>query len=317
MSTRRPLPTFFGIGAAKSGTTWLHDNLADHPEVFVPTIKETGFFSNDYHYQKGVDWYCKTHFEHSGRYAVRGEVCPQYIAQPKVAERLRQLYEEQAPRFVVLLRDPALRAWSWHRHLCRNGWETLSFQDALRAEAERCRDPELLKTGNVTFNYFQSGCYADQLKVWFEHFPREAFGIWLYEDLRASPHDTYREILEHIGAPPDPQAQPTRRSNVASEPRNKVVQRVLTSAPQRLAKRLRPIVPGRLRKPLVLANHRLVEAATQLNLRPAAYTPPPAHTLRALRERFATQIEELAALIDRDLSAWLPDHAPEEPASRP
>jgi hypothetical protein len=33
-------PNFLGIGAQKSGTTWLHDNLSRHPQVWLPPIKE-------------------------------------------------------------------------------------------------------------------------------------------------------------------------------------------------------------------------------------------------------------------------------------
>lgn len=33
-------PDFLGIGAQKSGTTWLHDKLWLHPQVWLPPIKE-------------------------------------------------------------------------------------------------------------------------------------------------------------------------------------------------------------------------------------------------------------------------------------
>jgi hypothetical protein len=37
-------PEFLGIGAQKSGTTWLHDNLARHPQVWLPPVKEIHYF---------------------------------------------------------------------------------------------------------------------------------------------------------------------------------------------------------------------------------------------------------------------------------
>jgi hypothetical protein len=37
-------PDFLGIGAQKSGTTWLHDNLARHPQVWLPPVKEIHYF---------------------------------------------------------------------------------------------------------------------------------------------------------------------------------------------------------------------------------------------------------------------------------
>ncbi len=33
-------PDFLGIVAQKSGTTWLHDKLWRHPQVWLPPIKE-------------------------------------------------------------------------------------------------------------------------------------------------------------------------------------------------------------------------------------------------------------------------------------
>jgi hypothetical protein len=37
-------PDFLGIGAQKAGTTWLHRNLALHPDVWLPPVKEIHFF---------------------------------------------------------------------------------------------------------------------------------------------------------------------------------------------------------------------------------------------------------------------------------
>jgi hypothetical protein len=37
-------PNFLCIGAQKSGTTWLHDNLSRHPNVWLPPVKEIHYF---------------------------------------------------------------------------------------------------------------------------------------------------------------------------------------------------------------------------------------------------------------------------------
>ena len=39
------LPTFFIVGAAKSGTTSLYHYLNQHPAIFMSPIKEPGFFA--------------------------------------------------------------------------------------------------------------------------------------------------------------------------------------------------------------------------------------------------------------------------------
>ncbi|MCG8363026.1 MAG: sulfotransferase [Pseudanabaenales cyanobacterium] len=37
-------PNFLGIGAQRTGTTWLHKNLKIHPEIWMPFIKEIHYF---------------------------------------------------------------------------------------------------------------------------------------------------------------------------------------------------------------------------------------------------------------------------------
>ena len=39
------LPNFMCIGAQKSGTTWLYQNIRFHPEIWLPPVKELDYFS--------------------------------------------------------------------------------------------------------------------------------------------------------------------------------------------------------------------------------------------------------------------------------
>jgi len=39
------MPAFFVVGAAKAGTTALHNILLQHPNVFLPQMKETNYFA--------------------------------------------------------------------------------------------------------------------------------------------------------------------------------------------------------------------------------------------------------------------------------
>ena len=45
VTAERVFPDFVGIGAQKSGTTWLSYNLQLHPEVWMPGIKELHYFN--------------------------------------------------------------------------------------------------------------------------------------------------------------------------------------------------------------------------------------------------------------------------------
>ena len=52
-----PLPDFIIIGAQKSATRWLRDNLGRHPGIFAAK-SEISFFNNTERYEdEGIDWY--------------------------------------------------------------------------------------------------------------------------------------------------------------------------------------------------------------------------------------------------------------------
>lgn len=42
------MPDFLCIGAQKAGTTWLYENLAGHPELWLPPLKELHYFNELY-----------------------------------------------------------------------------------------------------------------------------------------------------------------------------------------------------------------------------------------------------------------------------
>ena len=51
------LPNFLHLGPGKSGSSWLHETLTLHPEVYLSEAKDLYFFSR--YYDRGVDWYRK------------------------------------------------------------------------------------------------------------------------------------------------------------------------------------------------------------------------------------------------------------------
>ena len=82
LKVKYPLPDFLGIGAQKAGTTWLHDNLSCHPELYLPPEKEIHYF--DQHNDKPISYYSQF-FKKSkkNRACVKGEITPAYSVLPQ------------------------------------------------------------------------------------------------------------------------------------------------------------------------------------------------------------------------------------------
>src|SRR5690348_17021002 len=83
MGRRHPtLPNLLIIGAAKAGTTSLHDYLSEHPDIFMSKHKELRFFDPESRWRLGVEWY-KSNFD--SRFAINGESSPRYTRYPRTA----------------------------------------------------------------------------------------------------------------------------------------------------------------------------------------------------------------------------------------
>jgi len=125
------LPDFFIVGAARSGTTALYSLLKKNPRVFMPQEKEPMFFIcwNQPEFLKLIgenkgakasftinklEDYKKT-FEKARENQVIGEGSTWYLyAHETVILNIKKLYGKKSDliKIIILLRDPAQRAWS-------------------------------------------------------------------------------------------------------------------------------------------------------------------------------------------------------------
>ena len=123
------------IGAQRAGTTWLHNLLASHPRVYVPTRrKEIHYY--DWYYHRGLNWY-RSFFPHQNqaqKYAALGEVTPDYLYESEAPKRIAETNPEI--KLIVMLRNPIDRAFSHYRLLVRDYNCTTSFRDIIRENGD-------------------------------------------------------------------------------------------------------------------------------------------------------------------------------------
>jgi hypothetical protein len=210
----RPLPSFLIVGAAKAGTTSLHEYLCEHPRVAPPRAKEIHYF--DFSYRRGSGWY-RAHFPRLADGEISGEATPYYLFHPAVPERVAR--DLPGVKLIVLLRDPIDRAFSHHNHEVSSGYEDLPFEQALAAEPERLRgEEEKLLSGNYRsyahqhYSYLARSRYAEQLERWLRHFDREDLLLLAAEDLFARPAETVEAAQRFLGLEPDTPADLSPRN---------------------------------------------------------------------------------------------------------
>ncbi|MBA2556652.1 MAG: hypothetical protein H0V12_04785, partial [Chloroflexi bacterium] len=140
----QPRPDFFIPGAPKSGTSSMYEYLRQHPEIYLPSLKEPRHFCPDQDSGSDRDglFFVRDRDEYLALYAgVRGEkrigdASVQYLYSRVAAERIREFNPDA--RFIVMLRNPVHMAYSLHGQRLAGGGEDIEdFGEALEAEADR------------------------------------------------------------------------------------------------------------------------------------------------------------------------------------
>ena len=200
---KNKLPNFLIVGAAKCGTSSLHNYLNQHPEVFMPSynieginVKEPQFFVkkmviNRIH--SGVwDWESyKDLFKQAQNYQAIGEASVFYLYYFEEAIKNIKQYLTNEVKIIIILRNPINRAFSAHQHVSRSIKENLSFEDAIALEEKRLMNNETL---TPMVMYKGMGLYCAMVKVVLESFNN--VHIILYDDFAKNTDKPIKRSLD-------------------------------------------------------------------------------------------------------------------------
>src|SRR4051794_19604845 len=181
------LPTFYIVGAMKSGTSALHHALGGHPSVFMSTPKELHFFVEDRNWGRGVTWYAEQFAGANGATAV-GEASVTYTQMPfraGVPERMAELTPDA--RIVYVVRHPIERMLSHYRFNLGLGRETRPLTAAFERRG----------------NYRAFSQYAMQIRYYYDHFPAERILVLPAERFYSDSENVVRRIWSFLGVDPD------------------------------------------------------------------------------------------------------------------
>lgn len=225
-------PDFLCIGARKAGTTWLHENLARHPRVWVPPVKEMHvldhpapwlvqrLFGRSAHLRRA-----RRHLRETLRAARRGEAdrealrwAARYALLPRGPARYGALFPDRADRVkgevcpgyartpepvvaALASRAPGLRVIYLLRDPIDCAWSSAVAHFAKKegrvgaaaAPAERV-ERYLAKENSLSHLR-----YARNLAVWERHLPSAQVRVAFYDDLAADPRALFRRILAFLG----------------------------------------------------------------------------------------------------------------------
>lgn len=177
------LPDFIIIGAMKSATSTLHNQLSAQPGIFMSTPKEPNFFSDDDIYSRGLSWYTGL-FHDASSGDICGESSTHYTKLPDYPDTISRLKSAvHQPKLIYVMRHPIDRLVSHYMHQWSEGVISCDINRAID------RYPELI-------NY---SCYGMQLQPYLEAFGSDALLLLHFEDLKKNKDKTLEMIGEFLG----------------------------------------------------------------------------------------------------------------------
>jgi hypothetical protein len=186
------LPAFLGIGAAKCGTTSLHEILNQHSQIFLHEKKELHFFENDENYNLGVKWYANYFKEAKQKLA--GEITADYIFYDYVPERI---FKTLGPniKLILMLRNPVDRAYSEYLFNVRRQYINSSFEEVISHENKL--NPNEFK--NRFFTPVHRSLYSIHIQNFFKYFNENNFLFILFEDDFINNKDeTFNKVFDFL-----------------------------------------------------------------------------------------------------------------------
>ena len=269
---------FIGLGAQKSGTSWIYACLYEHPDICCP-FKELHYFSRD-RFEKGRAWY-EEHFSKCPPGTLRGEFSTSYLYSPEAASRIAGQYPEA--KLLAVLRNPVERAYSQYRNAIKNGEIGGELAFAAYCESE----PTVVGQGR----------YAEQLERFTELFSPEQLLVMVYEDSLRDAADYMRRIYGFLGVDADFVPSMLRdRVNVARRPRSVGMEKTM----HRVAEKLRG--GGLDRLVWLVRRSGLPDFLRRFNTRGASGNENDEDRDReVLRSCFVEDAEKLGEMLGRDM----------------
>jgi hypothetical protein len=312
-------PDFFLVGAPKAGTTSLYHYLRQHPQIYMSPIKEPNYFASEirienvcsemrdharrdleamHKYLNGPmskprfggmisEWddYLKL-FQHGRGARAVGEASVCYLWSRTAAANIFARVPQA--RILMVLRNPADRAFSEYWHSVNAGATRMSFRQAIETSLQRNRGQF-----DVFYPFLEFGLYYDQVRRYLDLFGKERVRIYVFEDeYRQRAPQMLAEILDFLGVDPSFTPDTSERRLQAQVPQSLTVNYLLKR--HGLWEHLKSLCPEFLRRPLKKIVFKRSGGATM-----------DAEDRAFLIAHYRDDIRKLETLLGRDLSGWL------------
>lgn len=179
---------FIGIGAARSGTTWVTKMLSEHPDIYVPRGKELHYFNNDNAYSEDLTNYSPS-FVMAPANSIIGEFTPRYMINAEALERIALHFP--TAKILVILRNPILRSYSQYRY-----FKNIKLRDACPSFSQALEEKTFYN------DYIVKSLYSFGIEKVYQLFNKDQVFVCEFNNVTAQPDVFMRELYSFLNVDP-------------------------------------------------------------------------------------------------------------------
>ena len=297
------LPNFLIVGAAKSGTSSLHNYLNQHNDIFLPSytenglkVKEPRFFIKDLvknRLHSGVwDWNeYKSLFKSSNDFKAVGESTVLYLYYYEHAINNIKQYLGSDVKIIIMLRNPVDRAYSAYVHVSRGLKESFSFEESLILEKDRLEHDQKL---TPMVMYQDMGLYYKMVNYYINEF--ENIHIIFYDDFKDNTELELKKTFDFLEVCPNQKIDFSVKHNVGGlQWKNNFVKKIF----------MRDNLLRRTSKRIFNSNLRKNTRKNLENFFKKKVDNMNEETRAKLSEYYKDDVMKLGNLLKKDLSKWI------------
>jgi len=181
------------IGVDKAGTTALFRHLAQSDKVSSHEQREMFYFQSDREYEQGPDYAKKKYFSDDSKALVLAKNVMQ-ITSETALKRLKKDCPDI--KCILMLRDPARRAYSAYNYAKLQGLESKTFDEALALEDKRFTEDAVYWQSAL---YIRNSTYADKIKTAYDLLGKDNVLIVFNEDYKREAKNELAKVEAFIG----------------------------------------------------------------------------------------------------------------------
>jgi hypothetical protein len=226
------LPNFLIPGAPKAGTSSLQRWIADHPDAFGSTEKETYFLVDpdthmhmpDFHISQGLEtWQAQFPIPADQQPKIIVESTPGYIYYKIALDTVPDLPSQ--PKCLFVLREPGSQILSLYTYF-RDNWDWIPSDMSFAAFIEAARaGTHDFKGNELARNALAYARYIDFLEPWADRLGPDRIMVTTFDALKADGPALTLRIAEWLGLEPGfYESYDFPRENETYAPKNRALQ---------------------------------------------------------------------------------------------